>query len=109
MTDKPPPSLNLIERMAQRLAKQDAADEKIEPNLASIVSPIAEVPLRTMPPLNRTEPVRQPINAEIRRVAPTVASPVPPTTVAPVAPEIERRAPIDGRSRQVQLDFRVLR
>lgn len=102
MTDKPPPSLNLIERMAQRLAKQDAAEEKVEPKLAAVVSPTAEV--RAKPPLARSEPAPQPIKPEIRRVAPTIA-PVPPV-VAPVAPEIGHR---DGRSRQVNLDFRVLR
>lgn len=111
MTDKPPPSLNLIERMAQRLAKQDAAEEKVEPKLTSIVSPTAEAPIRTKPPIARPEPVSQP--AEIRRVAPTIVAPAVSSPVAPtvsqIAPEADRRAPADGKSRQVQLDFRVLR
>src|SRR5690242_11500136 len=100
MTDKPPPSLNLIERMAQRLAKQDAVEEKVEPRLTSIASPTAEVPLRAKPPLARSEPPPQPIKPEIRRVAPTtIASPVPPSvapSVAPAVPEIDRRTHIDG-------------
>jgi len=80
MTDKTPPSLNLIERMAQRLAKQDGAAVKTEPRLV----PAASAP---QPPANEI------------RYAP---SPAP-------APEPVRRVPSEGRSREVHLDFRVLR
>jgi protein-tyrosine kinase len=104
MTDKPPPSLNLIERMAQRLAKQEGAESKSDSNVAAISSPAADAPLRARPPFVRAEPVSQPVGVEIRRTAPTAVPPVPP-----LAPEIDRRTAIDGKSRQVQLDFRVLR
>src|SRR6185369_2656705 len=79
MTDKTPPSLNLIERMAQRLAKQESA-AKSEPRL--VPSP----------------PAAPPPASDMRHAA------APLNNVAP-----ERRVPSEGKSRQVHLDFRVLR
>ncbi len=77
MTDKTPPSLNLIERMAQRLAKQEGAAAKPEPRLV---------------------PASPQVATDLRQVN----SPV-------TAPEPVRRVPSEGKSRQVHLDFRVLR
>src|SRR5258708_38127378 len=109
MTDKPPP-LNLIERMAQRLAKQEATHDEPDSNGALISAPTADLPPRMTTPFVRAEPMAQPVNAEIRRAAPSVAAPiitapiivspaVPAPTIAPQMPEA--RAPMHGGSPQV--------
>jgi receptor protein-tyrosine kinase len=103
MTDKPPPSLNLIERMAQRLAKQDGSETKSDRNMTSFSSP-SDVSLRAKVPIVRTEPVAEPINPEVRRTSQPVGVPV-----ASQMPDVDRHLPTDGKSRRVQLDFRVLR
>src|SRR5689334_18242807 len=104
MTEKPTPSLNLIERMAQRMAKQQSATADSETNDIKTSLRSAEPAPRAETVFVRAEapPVRaeapQPIAARARRG---------PTTVA--TPE-SSRAPSDReRSRQVNLDFRVLR
>lgn len=78
MTDKTPPSLNLIERMAQRLAKQESA-AKPEPRLvpSAPAAPQATDMRHAAPPINNSAPERRVLN--------------------------------EGKSRQVHLDFRVLR
>ncbi len=97
MSDKHPPSLNLIERMAQRLAKQDGA--------------------ATKPPINGAEAPVPPANTAARaepRFVPNEAKPTPAelpsaTIVSAPAPEVARPSPSLEQSREVSLDFRVLR
>ena len=98
MTDKTP-SLNLIERMAQRMAKQQGA--AAESDAGAVPRPA-----RNAEPVPRTEPVfvpvetpRQPIPASLHRA--------PAAVVA--APETSRRPQDAESNRQVSLDFRVLR
>jgi protein-tyrosine kinase len=95
MTDKPPQSLNLIERMAQRMAKQD-------------VSVVEDAP-----PQLRRQPVEAPPVDQARIVARAVPN-TAETRDHSVLPSEQRsepvRTPIAGdKSRHVRLDFRVMR
>jgi len=122
MTDKPPPSLNLIERMAQRMAQQKDAAAPAAVNGAQSSGVSAE--RRAEPQFTRTEPVRPASVSEVRPSPAIVAPPAPepsrrspanaeaPAAATPVsiaAPEVVRRAPSVEKSREVNLDFRVLR
>jgi len=98
MTDKPTPSLNLIERMAQRMAKQESAAAKPEINDVQTTAKSAEPAPRAEPSFVRAEAPVQPMSANVRR-----------GPAANGTPEISRRPPEGERSRQVNLDFRVLR
>jgi len=98
MTDKPTPSLNLIERMAQRMAKQESAGTKLEINDVQTTAKNAEPAPRAEPVFARSEAPVQPMAPNVRRGPATVGT-----------PEISRRPPEGERSRQVNLDFRVLR
>jgi protein-tyrosine kinase len=98
MTDKLPPSLNLIERMAQRLAKQEATSANAEPQRAQTPPPGAEAATRSVPRVVPAEPVTPPKAPEPRR-----------GIVADVVPQAVPNSADGERSRQVQLDFRALR
>ena len=118
MTDKPPPSLNLIERMAQRMAQQKDAAAPAPTNGAQSSGVNAE--RRAEPQFNRAEPVRPTSAPEVRPSPAIVASSAPeqlrrPAASVEVPPavaatsEIARRVPNVEKSREVNLDFRVLR
>jgi len=118
MTDKQPPSLNLIERMAQRLAQQKEAGTSS--GVIGAPSPVldAESAARREPRINGIEAARPPVSAEVRRsAAPPEAVRQPasadlrravPPAAAPT-PDTMRPAPTVERSHEVHLDFRVLR
>ena len=118
MSDKSAPPLNLIERMAQRMARQEPVAAKpamnvdaapARENLAAPeprfarnepVAPVKESMPATEPRFARSESASPAITPDVVRAAP-VGGTVP---VEPV-----RRAPGVEVSRQVHLDFRVLR
>ncbi len=102
MTDKPTPSLNLIERMAQRMAKDRSATASPQTNGASAPTSSVQAAPLTEPKLVRTAP--------LSTSAPSRSAVTPP--IAPMAaptPEPLVKAPDREKSRQVGLDFRVLR
>lgn len=98
MTDKTSPSLNLIERMAQRLAKQEGAPSNAGDTASPPAAIVAEAAPRVEPRAVATEAAPVHRTADLRR--------------APVEAEQERtrKAPLGSESsRQVSLDFRALR
>ena len=98
MTDKSTPSLNLIERMAQRMAKQQGAAAEPASNDIQMPAKSAESASRAEPAFVRAEAPAQAIAATVQRAPAAIA-----------AAETSRRPPDKERSRQVNLDFRVLR
>jgi receptor protein-tyrosine kinase len=91
MTDKTSPSLNLIERMAQRLAAGETQS-------APPASVVAEVAPRAEPHPVPVEVAPPPKPEDLRR-----------TPVGAAEPDSARRPSGSGSSRQVSLDFRALR
>lgn len=95
MTDKPTPSLNLIERMAQRLAKQEGEVARPESNRAQASVAAESVP-RAEPQIAPIERSALSVNGEVQRSS-------------VLAPEPVRRSSSEVKSREVHLDFQVLR
>jgi len=121
MTDNTPPSLNLIERMAQRLAKQEAAAAPNPQVVQSTVSRVETSPHSERPAV-LPDATLLPNAGDVRRapnsvgVPATVASPVaaPAPSVAPEGaatsgPQPVRRTASENKNHNVHLDFRVLR
>jgi len=106
MTDKQPPSLNLIERMAQRMAKQDGAAVRTEPTSSPM--PAA----KSAPVMDAANGRAAPLVEDIRRAPEPVV--LRAETPAPVREPVQAAAPVRSepageKSREVHLDFRVLR
>ena len=109
MTDKPTQSLNLIERMAQRMAKQENASPRpqtVEPD-APAAGPRSEAAQQA----NGQGVVRsaQPSSAGLSpRLEPTLQPKSPQAPILSVPASAPART-ATSRSREVRLDFRELR
>ena len=116
MTEKSTPSLNLIERMAQRMAKEGSAAAPLQKNGAAPASVGTQSVSFSEPPVARAEPTVARVEPSVARAEPiapprSVAAPAMVAAPASVAAPSEQRAPrLDvEKSREVNLDFRVLR
>jgi protein-tyrosine kinase len=117
MTDKPSPPLNLIERMAQRLEKENAGTPSSQPPGANVVGRAMERDAAPSEPSPKSYPaaMRDTIQAQapaLRRDGISVIGPADETarTHTPPARTPEQpRAAADLPGKTVRLDFRALR
>ncbi len=110
MTDNSRDSLNLVERIAKRMAAEAAQGGSAHPPTATFAERVAQKVSGATPTVDAPE-ARPPISAGkgfVERQAPKQAVPVNPVA-AKTAPGVTEKSSEQPTTKQVRLDFRALR